>query len=134
MPLYKFSYNLLSEQVQSANSIGTGDQYCSPVPVHFTVSQESVWLRHEYSSATQSTGRVRSWKPLPEGWRRDCRSRRDGACCSELENVRIGDSDIVNHIVGFEVFRAVTMKKDTFLDVAPCGFIINIRFGGTCRH
>jgi hypothetical protein len=35
--------------------------------------------------------------------------------------------------VGFEVFTAVTMKNAVFWDVAPCGFIINRRFEGTCR-
>jgi hypothetical protein len=33
---------------------------------------------------------------------------------------------------GFEVFTAVTMKIAVFWDVAPCVFIINRRFGGTC--
>jgi hypothetical protein len=28
---------------------------------------------------------------------------------------------------------AVTIKNAIFLDVASCGFIINGRFGGTCR-
>jgi hypothetical protein len=36
-------------------------------------------------------------------------------------------------LVGFDVFIAVNMKNAVFLDVAPCGFIINRRFGGTCR-
>jgi hypothetical protein len=36
-------------------------------------------------------------------------------------------------IVGFDVFTAVTMKNAVLLDVAPNGFIINRRFGGTCR-
>jgi hypothetical protein len=35
--------------------------------------------------------------------------------------------------VGFEVFTAVTMRNAVFCDVAPCGFIIDRRFGGTCR-
>jgi hypothetical protein len=35
--------------------------------------------------------------------------------------------------VGFEVFTAVTMKNAVFWVVAPCGFIINRRFEGTCR-
>jgi hypothetical protein len=35
--------------------------------------------------------------------------------------------------VGFEVFTAVTMKNAVFWDVAPCGFIINRRFGGKSR-
>jgi hypothetical protein len=35
--------------------------------------------------------------------------------------------------LGFEVFQAVTMKSAVFWDVAPCGFIINRRFGGTYR-
>jgi hypothetical protein len=34
---------------------------------------------------------------------------------------------------GFEVFMAVTMKNAILWDVAPCGFIINRRFGGMCR-
>jgi hypothetical protein len=33
---------------------------------------------------------------------------------------------------GFEVFTAVSMKNAVFWDVAPCGFIIDRRFGGTC--
>jgi hypothetical protein len=33
--------------------------------------------------------------------------------------------------VGFEIFTAVTMKNAVFWDVAPCGCIINRRFGGT---
>jgi hypothetical protein len=36
-------------------------------------------------------------------------------------------------LVGFEVFMAATMKNAVFWDVAPCGFIINRRFGGTFR-
>jgi hypothetical protein len=35
-------------------------------------------------------------------------------------------------IVGFEVFMAVTKKNAVFWDAAPCGFIINRSFGGTC--
>jgi hypothetical protein len=35
--------------------------------------------------------------------------------------------------VGFEAFTAVTMNNDVFWDLAPCGFIINLRFGRTCR-
>jgi hypothetical protein len=34
---------------------------------------------------------------------------------------------------GLEVLTAVTMKNAVFWDVAPCGFIINQRFGGTYR-
>jgi hypothetical protein len=34
---------------------------------------------------------------------------------------------------GCEVFTAVTMKNAAFCKVAPRGFIINRRFGGTCR-
>jgi hypothetical protein len=33
--------------------------------------------------------------------------------------------------VGFEVFKAVTIKNAVFWDVAQCWFIINRRFGGT---
>jgi hypothetical protein len=33
--------------------------------------------------------------------------------------------------VTFEVFTAVAMKNAVFLDVAPCRFCINRRFGGT---
>jgi hypothetical protein len=33
----------------------------------------------------------------------------------------------------FEVFTAVTMKNADFLDVAPCRFCVNRRFGGTYR-
>jgi hypothetical protein len=33
--------------------------------------------------------------------------------------------------LGFEGFAAVTMKNAVFWDVAPCGFIINRRFGDT---
>jgi hypothetical protein len=33
----------------------------------------------------------------------------------------------------FEVFTAVATKNAVFWDVAPRGFIINRRFGGTCR-
>jgi hypothetical protein len=35
--------------------------------------------------------------------------------------------------VGFQVFTAVIKKNSVSWDVAPCGFIINRRFGGTCR-
>jgi hypothetical protein len=35
--------------------------------------------------------------------------------------------------VGFEVFKAVTMKNAVFWDEASCELIINRRFGGTCR-
>jgi hypothetical protein len=35
--------------------------------------------------------------------------------------------------VGFEIFTAVTMNNAVFWDVAPCGFIMNRRFGRTCR-
>jgi hypothetical protein len=40
---------------------------------------------------------------------------------------------IYSAVVGFEVFMAVTMKNAVFSHVAPCEFIINRRFGGTCR-
>jgi hypothetical protein len=36
--------------------------------------------------------------------------------------------------VGFEVFTAVTMKNAVFWDVAPCGFLMDRRFGGMCHH
>jgi hypothetical protein len=36
--------------------------------------------------------------------------------------------------VGFGAFTAVTTKNVVFWRVAPCGFIINRRFGGTCRQ
>jgi hypothetical protein len=36
-------------------------------------------------------------------------------------------------ITEFEVITAVTMKNAIFLDVAPCGFIINPRFDETSR-
>jgi hypothetical protein len=36
-------------------------------------------------------------------------------------------------LMGFEVFTAVTMKNAVFWNVALCGFIMNRRFGGTCR-
>jgi hypothetical protein len=35
--------------------------------------------------------------------------------------------------LGFEVSMAVTMDNAVFRVVAPSGFIINRRFGGTCR-
>jgi hypothetical protein len=35
--------------------------------------------------------------------------------------------------VGLEVFVAENLKNAIFWDVAPFGFIINRRFGGTCR-
>jgi hypothetical protein len=35
-------------------------------------------------------------------------------------------------IKDLKVFTAVTMKNADFWDVAPCGFIINRRFGETC--
>jgi hypothetical protein len=35
--------------------------------------------------------------------------------------------------VGSEVFTVVTMKNSVLWDVAPCGFIINRRFGGVFR-
>jgi hypothetical protein len=38
-----------------------------------------------------------------------------------------------NKNVDFGVFTAVTMTNAVFWDVAPCGFTINRRFGGTCR-
>jgi hypothetical protein len=34
-----------------------------------------------------------------------------------------------HRIVGFEVFTAVTIRNAALWDVAPCGFIINRRFG-----
>jgi hypothetical protein len=34
---------------------------------------------------------------------------------------------------GFEVFIVVTMKNAIFLDVVPCGFIINRRFASIFR-
>jgi hypothetical protein len=42
-------------------------------------------------------------------------------------------NNIIIHYVGFEVFTAVTMTNAVFWDVAPCGFMINLRFGGTSR-
>jgi hypothetical protein len=39
----------------------------------------------------------------------------------------------VLYSAGFEVFTVVTMKNAVFWDVAPHGFIINRRFGETCR-
>jgi hypothetical protein len=36
--------------------------------------------------------------------------------------------------VRFEVFTAVTMKNAVFLDVAPCRYCVNRRFGGTSVH
>ncbi|PNF33739.1 hypothetical protein B7P43_G11226 [Cryptotermes secundus] len=35
--------------------------------------------------------------------------------------------------VRFEIFKVVTMKKAIFLDVAPCRYCVNRRFGGTYR-
>jgi hypothetical protein len=35
--------------------------------------------------------------------------------------------------VGLEAFTAVTMENAVFWIVEPCGFIINRRFGLTCR-
>jgi hypothetical protein len=89
----------------TGTELGIGDHYCSRVQAQFTVSQELVWLRYGDTSATQRTGKVRRWKPLTEGWWSDSRSQRVSACCSELENVWIGDSDIVNCLVRFEASR-----------------------------
>jgi hypothetical protein len=38
---------------------------------------------------------------------------------------------ILNFLVRFEVFTAVTMKNGVFWDVTPCGSCKNRRFGGT---
>jgi hypothetical protein len=35
------------------------------------------------------------------------------------------------HYIRFEVFTAVTMKNGVFLDVTPCSFCKDRRFGGT---
>jgi hypothetical protein len=38
-----------------------------------------------------------------------------------------------NNFVGFEADTAVTTKNAVFWDEAPCGLIVNRRFGGACR-
>jgi hypothetical protein len=43
------------------------------------------------------------------------------------------DIEIVTYIVGFEVLMAVTIYNAVFLDVKPCGYCKNRRFGGTYR-
>jgi hypothetical protein len=37
------------------------------------------------------------------------------------------------YVVGFEVITAANVKNDVFWDVVLYGFIINRRFGGSCR-
>jgi hypothetical protein len=44
------------------------------------------------------------------------------------------EMDVEFSFVRFEVVTAGTMKNAVFLDLAPCGLIINRRFGGTLLH
>jgi hypothetical protein len=46
---------------------------------------------------------------------------------------RTDDHKLISNFVRFEVFTAVTMKKDALWDVTPCGSCKNRRFGGTWR-
>jgi hypothetical protein len=48
-------------------------------------------------------------------------------------NVEIRIISYICEHVRFDVFTAVTMKSAVFLDVAPCRYCVNRRFGGTYR-
>jgi hypothetical protein len=50
-----------------------------------------------------------------------------GDVCSENTNA---SKQMYNH-ARFEVFTAMTIKNDVFLDVTQCGSCKNRRFGGT---
>jgi hypothetical protein len=50
-----------------------------------------------------------------------------------FSNIHSALNNNLHSFVGFEVFAAVSMKNAVLWNVAPCGFIINRRFGGTCR-
>jgi hypothetical protein len=55
---------------------------------------------------------------------------RDGVDSAEQVQKRCGYAE---GYVRFEVFTAVTMNKDVFWDVLPCGACKDRRFGGTHR-
>jgi hypothetical protein len=44
------------------------------------------------NSGAQRKRNVHCWKPVPEGWWRESRSRRLSACSSEVQNVKNSDS------------------------------------------
>jgi hypothetical protein len=46
--------------------------------------------------------------------------------------VIFSDANVLN-LIGFEVYKAVTMNNTVFWDLSPCGLIISRRFGVTCR-